>query len=44
MIAVALLVGWLLFQIFAQVSMFEWIGDRIDNVSNNSGVIVQLRL
>jgi hypothetical protein len=43
MIAIALLIGWLAFQIFAQVSMFEWIGDRIDNLSNNSGTIVQLQ-
>ena len=39
-IAVLLLVGWVAFQIFAQVSMFEWIGDRIDNLSDNSGVVV----
>lgn len=34
-IAVVLLIGWVAFQIFAQVSLFEWIGDRIDNVSDN---------
>ncbi len=38
-IAIVLLIGWLAFQIFAQVSLFEWIGDRIDNLSDNSGVI-----
>ncbi len=25
---------WVAFQIFAQASLFEWIGDRIDNVTN----------
>lgn len=39
-IAIVLLIGWLAFQIFAQVSMFDWIGDRIDNLTDNSGVIV----
>ena len=36
-IAVILLIGWVAFQIFAQVSLFEWIGDRIDNVTDNVG-------
>ncbi|HSH10266.1 MAG TPA: DUF2510 domain-containing protein [Ilumatobacter sp.] len=36
-IAIVLVVGWIAFQIFAQVSMFEWIGDRIDNLGDNSG-------
>lgn len=36
-IAIVLVVGWIGFQIFAQVSMFEWIGDRIDNLGDNSG-------
>lgn len=40
-IAIILVVGWVAFQIFAQVSMFEWIGDRIDSLSNNSGMIVR---
>ena len=40
-VAVVLLIGWVAFQIFAQVSMFEWIGDRIDNLSNNSGTVVR---
>ena len=34
-IAILLVIGWVAFQIFAQVSLFEWIGDRIDNVSDN---------
>ena len=41
-IAIVLIVGWLAFQLFAQVSMFQWIGDRIDNLTNN-GSLVQLR-
>lgn len=40
-IAIILVVGWIAFQIFAQVSMFEWIGDRIDNVTDNSGMVVR---
>lgn len=39
-IAVVLLLGWLAFQIFAQVSLFEWIGDRIDNLTDNTGAVV----
>ena len=45
-IAIVLLIGWLAFQIFLEVSLFEWIGDRIDNVTDNlndeSGAIVGL--
>ena len=33
-VAVLLLVLWLAFQIFAQASLFEWIGDRIDNFTD----------
>jgi len=40
LIAILLLIGWVAFQIFAQVSMFDWIGDRIDNLTDNSGIIV----
>lgn len=29
---VLLLIAWVAFQIFAQASLFEWIGDRIDNL------------
>jgi hypothetical protein len=32
-IVVVLLVAWILFQVIAQVSFFEWLGDRIDNIS-----------
>lgn len=34
-VAIVLLVAWFLFQVFAQASLFEWIGDRIDNLSEN---------
>ena len=34
-IAVILLIAWLAFQLFAQASLFEWIGDRIDNLTDN---------
>ena len=34
-----LLVGWIAFQIFAQISLFEWIGDRIDNLTDDTGTV-----
>jgi len=40
-IAIILVIGWIAFQIFAQVSMFEWIGDRIDNLTDDSGMIMR---
>ena len=33
-VAVVLLVAYFVFQVVAQASLFEWIGDRIDNVTN----------
>ena len=36
-IAVLVLVAWFVFQAWANMSLFEWIGDRIDNVSDNMG-------
>lgn len=37
-IAVILLVAYFVFQVVAQASLFEWIGDRIDNLTDeNSG-------
>lgn len=39
-IGVLLLIGWVAFQIFAQVSMFDWLGDRIDNITDNAGLLV----
>ena len=34
-VAVVLLVAYFVFQAIAQASLFEWIGDRIDNLSND---------
>ena len=34
-VAVVLLVAYFVFQVVAQASLFEWIGDRIDNFSND---------
>jgi hypothetical protein len=34
--AIVLLLAWVAWQVFAQVSLFDWIGDRIDNLTNNS--------
>ncbi len=43
-IAAIIFVAWLAFQIFAQASLFEWIGDRIDNLTDDeSGLGVVLR-
>ena len=36
-LAVVLLIIWLAFQIFAQASLFDWIGNRIDNLTDNLG-------
>ena len=33
-VAVVLVGAWIAFQIFAQVSLFEWIGDRIDSLTD----------
>lgn len=35
-IATILLVGWFVFQIVVQASFFEWLGDRIDNLTDDS--------
>jgi len=34
-VAVVLLVGYFVFQVVAQASLFEWIGDRIDNLNDD---------
>jgi len=34
-VATILLIAWFVFQVVAQASMFEWIGDRIDNITDN---------
>jgi hypothetical protein len=35
-VAVILLVAWFLFQVIAQASFFEWLGDRIDNLTEDT--------
>lgn len=35
-VAIVLLVAYFLFQVFAQASLFEWIGDRIDNITDQN--------
>lgn len=36
-VAVVLLIAYFAFQVFAQASLFEWIGDRIDNLTDENG-------
>ncbi|HYN34916.1 MAG TPA: DUF2510 domain-containing protein [Ilumatobacteraceae bacterium] len=36
-VAVVVFVGYFVFQVVAQASLFEWIGDRIDNVTDQNG-------
>lgn len=36
-VAVVLLVAYFVFQVVAQASLFEWIGDRIDNLTDQNG-------
>lgn len=35
-LAIIILVGWVLWQFFIQVSLFQWVGDRIDNLTGDS--------
>jgi len=30
-------IGWVAFQIFAQASLFDWVGDRLDNITDSIG-------
>jgi hypothetical protein len=39
-IAIIVLVAYVAFQIWAQQTLFEWIGDRIDNLTDNAGSLV----
>ena len=39
-LAFVLFALWLAFQIIAQQSLFEWIGDRIDNLTDETGATV----
>lgn len=38
-LAVILLIAWFVFQAIAQVTFFEWLGDRIDNITNSRGAV-----
>lgn len=38
-IAITLLVAYFVFQVIAQASFFDWLGDRIDNVTDESGAV-----
>jgi len=40
-VAILLLIGWVAFQIFAQVSLFEWLGVRVDDLTVNSGLVLR---
>lgn len=35
-VAIVLVVAWVLWQAFVQVSLFEWIGDRIDGLTDDA--------
>jgi hypothetical protein len=35
-VAAVLLIGWFVFQVIAQATLLEWLGDRIDNVTNQN--------
>jgi hypothetical protein len=37
-LATVLFIAWLLFQAIASQSFFEWIGDRIDNITEQNGL------
>lgn len=37
-VAVVLLVAYFLFQVFAQASLLEWLGDRIDNLTDENSL------
>jgi hypothetical protein len=39
-VAIVLLVAYFVFQVVAQASLFEWIGDRIDNFTDENGAAV----
>ena len=38
-LAITLLIAWVLWQVFVQVSLFEWIGDRVDNLTDESSQV-----
>lgn len=35
-VAIVLVVAWVLWQVFVQASLFEWIGDRIDGLTDDA--------
>lgn len=35
-LAIVLLIGWVIWQVFVQVSLFDWIGERIDNLTDDT--------
>lgn len=37
-IAIILVIAWIAFQTIAQVTFFEWIGDRIDNLTDQNSL------
>ena len=39
-IGIVLLIGYFVFQVVVQASFFEWIGDRIDNLNDESSLTV----
>ncbi len=41
-IAIVLLIGYFIFQVVVQASFFEWLGDRIDNLTDDSLGVVEV--
>ena len=39
-IAIVLLVAYFIFQVVAQASFFEWLGDRIDNLTDEDSIVL----
>ena len=37
-VATILLVGWFVFQVIAEATFLDWLGDRIDNITDQNGV------
>jgi hypothetical protein len=35
-VAAVLLIGWFVFQVLAQATLLEWLGDRIDNITDQN--------
>ena len=35
-VAIIVLIGYVVFQVFAQQSLFDWLGDRIDNLTDDA--------